>query len=163
MDEAFAQELEAVDWFAACGQPLAVSLPFPLAPVGGWAEAIERCSDQSWGGRHLGGPQPADGVPSHPPPRRLPGTGTPSTVAAKERVVTPLMDRVWRPFAERHGFGKVLVDCVSWDVLAAIMEHEYRDCPGRPEWFLQLLRVYRAGHFPCGWAGEWPAGQLLVW
>ena len=51
----------------------------------------------------------------------------------------------------------------DWLERAAIMEHEYRDCAGRPEYFLHLLRVYRAGHFPCGWAGEWPAGQLLAW
>ena len=78
-------------------------------------------------------------------------------------MVTPLAERVWRPFAERHGFGKVFVDCVSWNVLGAVMEHEYRRFQERPEFSLHLLRVYRAGHFPCGWSGEWPAGQLLAW
>jgi hypothetical protein len=28
--------------------------------------------------------------------------------------------------------------------------------------FLELLGVYEAGHFPCGWRGEWPLGSLVV-
>jgi hypothetical protein len=162
MDEAFARELEAVDWFTACGQPLAVSLPFQAAPVSSWAEAIERCSDRSWEDVTLEARNQLTEF-LHRRHRDDYRNWNAITIAAKERVVTPLVDCVWRPFTERHGLGKVLVDCVSWDVLAAIMEHEYRDCPGRPEFFLHLLRVYRAGHFPCGWSGEWPAGQLHVW
>lgn len=162
MDEAFARELEAVDWFAACGRPLAVSLPFPVARVDNWAEAIEQCSDQSWEDTTLEARNRLTVFlhTQHGDDYRNWNT---ITVAAKKRVVTPLADRVWRPFAERHGLGKVLVDCVSWDVLAAIMEHEYRDCPDRPEYFLHLLRAYQAGHFPCGWFGKWPAGHLLAW
>ena len=74
-----------------------------------------------------------------------------------------MCDLIWRPFAERQGLGKAFTDAVSWDVLAAVMEHAYRDCSGRPTLFLQLLQVYRAGHFPCGWSGDWPDGMLLVW
>jgi hypothetical protein len=29
-------------------------------------------------------------------------------------------------------------------------------------YFLELFEVYEAGHFPCGWKGEWPAGKLVV-
>ena len=162
MDEAFAQDLEAVDWFAACGQLLTIGLPFPVTQVMSWAKAIERCSDQTWEDITLEARNRLT-VFLHTHHRDDYRDWNLITVRAKDRVVTPLIDRVWRPFAERHGFGKVLVDCVSWDVLSAIMEHEYRDCPGRPEYFLHLLQVYRAGHFPCGWSGEWPAGQLLAW
>jgi hypothetical protein len=162
MDEAFAQQLEAVEWFTACGPPLAVSLPFTVAPVGRWAEAIKRCSDQSWEDTTLEARNRLT-VFLHTYHRSVYRDWNSIADAAKQRVVTPLMDRVWRPFAERHEFGKVLVDCVSWDVAAAIMEYEYRDCPSRPGFFLHLLQVNRLGHFPCGWSGEWPAGQLLVW
>jgi hypothetical protein len=162
VDEALARELEAVDWFAACGQPLEIGLQFPFARVGSWAEAIERCSDQSWEDTTLEARNRLT-VFLHTHYRDNYRDWNAITVAAKDRVVTPLIDRVWRPFTERHGFGKVLVDCVSWDVLAAIMESEYKGCLGRPEFFLHLLRVYRAGHFPCAWSGEWPAGRLLVW
>ena len=162
MDEAFARELEAVDWFAACGQPLIVNLPFPVVPVGSWGEAIERCSQQSWEDITLEA-QNRHTVFLHNRHRHDYQHWNTIVDAAKARVVTPLAEQVWRPFAERHGFGKVFVDCVSWDVLGAVMEHEYRRFRERPEFSLHLLRVYSAGHFPCGWSGEWPAGQLLAW
>lgn len=162
MNEAFARELEAQDWFVACGQPLTISLPFPVSQVGSWREAIDRCSDQSWEDVTLEARNRLT-VFLHTHHRDDYRNWNAITIAAKQRVVTQLMDRVWLPFAEQNGFGKVLVDCVSWDVMAAIMEHEYRDCLNRPEFFLHLLQVYRAGHFPCGWSGEWPAGRLLVW
>lgn len=162
MDEALARELEAVDWFAACGQPLVVSPPFAVSQVGSWGEAIERCSEQSWEDTTLEARNHLT-VFLHTHHRNDYRDWNTITDAAKDRIVTPLASRVWQPFAERHGLGKVFVDSVSWDVLAAIMEHEYQNCPNRPEFFLHLLRVYQAGHFPCGWSGEWPAGQLFIW
>jgi hypothetical protein len=152
--------LEAVDWFAACGQSLVVSVPFPIQVVGSWAEAIESCSDQSWEDTTL---EAHNRLTEFLERREVYPYWNTIRDTAKERVLEPLMDRVWRPFAERLGYGKVLVDCVSRDVLAAIMEYEYRGCLDRPVFFLHLLRVYRAGHFPCGWSGKWPMGLLLAW
>jgi len=162
MDEAFAQELEAVDWFSSCGQPLSVSLPFSIVQVGGWVEAIERCSDQSWEDTTLEARNRLTEFLCAQHHDEYLGWNT-ITDAAKARVVTPLMNRVWQPFAERHGFSKLFVDTVAWDVLAAIMEHEYQNCHNRPEFFLPLMRVYHACHFPCGWSGEWPVGHLFAW
>ncbi len=162
MDEVFARELEAVDWFAACGQSLAIGLPFQVSRVGSWAEAIEHCSDQSWEDVTLEA-QNRLTVFLHNHHRNDYQRWNAIVDTAKTRVVTPLMDRVWRPLAERNGFGKALVDCASWDVLGAIMEHEYQRFRKRPEFSLHLLQVYRAGHFPCGWSEEWPDGRLLVW
>ena len=162
MDEAFARNLEAIDWFRSCGQTPAGDLPFAATPVASWDEAIERCSDLSWENTTLEARNELTAFLSvHS--RREDQNWNVITEAAKARVITPLAERVWQPFATRVGLGKVFVDCVSWDVLAAVMEHEYRACTGRPEWFQQLLRVYQAGHFPCGWSGEWPSGRLWVW
>ena len=85
------------------------------------------------------------------------------TKLAKDLCVLPLARDVWKPFAEARSLGKSVVDSTSWNVLAAIMEHEYRDCAGLPVFFSHLLEVYRSGHFPCGWVGTWPAGKLLYY
>jgi hypothetical protein len=65
-----------------------------------------------------------------------------------------------RAFAATSGIGEVLFDCVAWDVLHGIMELTYAQCRP-PTFFAHLLSVYEAGHLPCGWEGEWPAGKLL--
>jgi hypothetical protein len=162
VDESFAQELEAIDWFAACGQSMVASFPFMVATVKSWEEAIELCSDQQWENVTLDACNELT-VFLHTYHRENYLDWNVITDAAKQRVVTPLKERIWGPFAEQHGLGKGLLACVSWDVLAAIMEHEYRHCPGKPEFFTHLLQVYRLGHFPCGWSGDWPSGQLFVW
>jgi len=47
------------------------------------------------------------------------------------------------------------------DVVAICMEASYLDL--RPPLFaMKLLEVYEAGHFPCGWIGVWPEGELVV-
>lgn len=42
-----------------------------------------------------------------------------------------------------------------------IMERTY-NCHRQPSFFTDLFRVYQSGNFPCGWVGEWPQGQLVV-
>ena len=142
MDEEFARQLEAVDCTAASQewQSLAISLPFPAVPVRSWGEAIAHCTDQSWEDATLEAQNRLTEF-LHKHHRDDYQHWNVIVAAAKTRIVTPLVERVWRPFADRHSLGKVLVDCMSWDVLAAIMEHEYRRFSGRPEFSLHLLRV----------------------
>lgn len=162
MDKSFVRELHNIAWFSACGQPFAVPLPFSAEQVSSWEQAITLCSSQAWEdvtldarnrlteflhSRHRDEYQRWNGI----------------AVSAKELVISSLCDTSWRPFAESRSFPKSFLDSASWDVLGAVMEHEYRNCKGRPDFFLQLLQVYRAGHFPCGWSGRWPGGRLLVW
>jgi hypothetical protein len=55
-----------------------------------------------------------------------------------------------------------LVHSMSWDVFGALMENSYLDTHHPAHFFLELLWVYEAGHFPCGWLGNWPSGKLIV-
>lgn len=51
---------------------------------------------------------------------------------------------------------------VTWNLQAAFLElHFARHRP--PRFFGELVRVYEAGHLPCGWQGAWPSGSLIVW
>ncbi|HEX3313745.1 MAG TPA: hypothetical protein VHR72_02585 [Gemmataceae bacterium] len=162
MDESFALELEEIQWFHACGKSVEASLPFGAEQVQSWNQAIANCSDPSWENTTLEARNRLT-VFLHSRHRDEYQQWNAVTIAAKSRIVTPLTNRVWRPFAENGGLGKVFVGCVTWDVLGAVMEHEYGRLPERPEFFLQLLRTYRAGHFPGGWIGDWPDGKQLVW
>lgn len=162
MNEEFVRELKAVDWFAACGKPCEIDLPFPIKSVSNAANAITQCSAKA--SRHAAleaRNRLTMFLSAHHRDDYRKWNAV--TRTAKQRVVTPLTKRVWQPFADRLGLGDVLVNRVAWDILAAIMEQEYSACADRPEHFLLLLRVYQAGHFPCGWTGTWPAGKLLVW
>jgi hypothetical protein len=154
------QELNGVDWFSQCGKAIEFETSFQVLPVRDWGEAIERCSDQSWEDTTLEAQNRLTEF-LHKHHKAAYQHWNTIAIDAKARIISPLLDRVWRPFAENHGFAKLFLDCVSWDVLGAIMEHAFGDCAGRPQFSLELLQIYRAGHFPCGWS-EWPAGKLHV-
>jgi hypothetical protein len=62
---------------------------------------------------------------------------------------------------ELDHFETIKRNCIYWDALGAVMTSFYIDCKP-PTFYLKLFEVYRSGHFPCGWKGGWPQGDLLV-
>ena len=83
--------------------------------------------------------------------------------AHKETVLNPLTEEKIAPFQMKHGLDIVLLHSVQWDILGAMMENSYLGSGHRAFFFLELLTIYEARHFPCGWRGEWPQGTLLVY
>ena len=84
------------------------------------------------------------------------------TDEAKSKIVTPLAEEVWKPKVSELEFPEAVVSDLRWNVLAAVMEHAYRNETRIEPFFKRLLVVYQSGHLPCGWDGVWPDGRLLV-
>jgi hypothetical protein len=163
VDEAFATELEAIPWLSNVGQAVTEVMPWPFVQVTSWGEAFA-CFDEGWEALKGGA---RDRLTEFFRDRHNRGTRdfnwNEMIRATKARVITPLHENVWRPFGEWHGLTPVFSDLVASDIRFAAAEHETRRVAGRPEFFLPLLQVYRAGHFPCGWCGgDWPDGFLVV-
>ncbi len=55
--------------------------------------------------------------------------------------------------------GISVADAVAYDVAAAAVEL----ATGKPDFFSNLIKWYRLGHWPCGWEGEYPKGKLIVY
>ena len=65
-------------------------------------------------------------------------------------------------FKRKNRLDNAFIDCVKRDLTFAIIEGTYKMKQPKP-FFSYLLKVYQAGHFPCGWVGEEPPqGKLLV-
>jgi hypothetical protein len=77
--------------------------------------------------------------------------------------VNPLTEKILVPFQAKHDLDIAFVHNVQWDILGAVMENSYLRSGHSAFFFLELLTVYEAWHFPCGWKGEWPKGKLLVY
>jgi hypothetical protein len=60
-----------------------------------------------------------------------------------------------------HDLPKSFVDTVEWDILHLLMESEFADVYP-PGFYASQAFWYEAGHFPCGWRGEFPHGRLVV-
>jgi hypothetical protein len=161
VDRAFLQNVSSIGWFRLCGQPPALTLPFVVQPVHSWHEAVAACQSEEGRSANLEARNELSSFLHEKHPRRFQRWNDLAD-DIKRACIAPLASEVWQPFAQRNNLPAAFVDCVSWQVLAAAVENEYRECQGLPMYFSHLLQVYRHGHFPCGWIGRWPQGKLLV-
>jgi hypothetical protein len=63
-----------------------------------------------------------------------------------------------KPVLESGNYEKLHRNLVVDDVKIALVEVQFRAL-GTPRFFENLLEVYEAGHLPCGWRGDSPAGE----
>lgn len=157
-----AGRLRAIDWFSRCGQPLALDLTMGIEPVSTWREATQRCMDEAWEDVELEAQnQLTLWLSRHD--RENFQRWNERVDRHKVAVVGPLAERAWEPYQRKRELDPAIIHSVRWDVLGALMENSYLGSGHRCFFFLELLKVYEAGHFPCGWRGEWPEGTLVVY
>jgi hypothetical protein len=60
--------------------------------------------------------------------------------------------------AAAQGFPDAVVRQVQWDVRSFIQEEIYASWRV-PRFFIRLADIYRIGHIPCGWVGNFPEGH----
>jgi len=83
--------------------------------------------------------------------------------SVKSDFLKDFSDATLLPAQQRWALPVSFIHCVQWDVLHIAMEYKYREYSGRPSFFTsQLLPIYESGHYPCGWAGAWPEGVVVV-
>src|SRR5262249_10203759 len=130
--------------------------------VRSWSDAVESCADGEWENTQLEAQNQLTEWLHHHDPRNYQNWNT-LVAEHKSAVLTQLAEDVWSPYQQSHGLDLVVVQCLQWDVLCALMENSYLSSKHACFFFLELLSVYESGHFPCGWSGEWPVGQLVVY
>jgi hypothetical protein len=162
LDEFFLTEIRAIEWFSRCGRDISVDIPIALSRVESWEEAGRINAAPWWEDAML---EARNRLTEFLHATNLVRYQRWNEIArtAKASCVLPLTAEVWRPLSLANGLSPMLEQSVQWNVLGAIMEHEYRDVPGRPIFFTHMLSLFRAGHFPCGWTdAEFPEGKLCV-
>lgn len=156
-----ASRINTVDWFSHCGERCSLALSMEPRWVTSWSQAIETCKELVWENVQLEAQNQLT-LWLHLNDHENYQKWNEIVAAHKTAVVNPITEKAIAPFQNRHGLDAVLVHSVQWDMLGAMMENSYMTSGHSAFFFLELLIVYEAGHFPCGWEGEWPVGRLLV-
>jgi hypothetical protein len=156
-----AARIKAIDWFSKCGEPAESDVTMELERVKTWPQAMKACKTRTWENVELEARNQLT-IALHKLDRECYQDWNEITRRFKKNVVMPLTTKFWEPFQKEHGLDVKLVHCVQWDILAALMENAYIGINHGSYFFLELLTIYEAGHFPCGWRGEWPQGSLVV-
>lgn len=153
--------LRAINWFTHCGEPGQFDLTMEVEPLAGWTEVMKSCSSESWEHVQLEA-QNQLATWLHQNAREQDRTWNEVVARHKTAVIEPLSREKWVPFQRANSLDARLVHCVEWDILGVLMTNSFLDTGHRCFFDLELLTVYEAGHFPCGWRGNWPDGRLLV-
>jgi hypothetical protein len=157
-----AGKLRDIHWFSHVGEPLSCDLSMEVQQLGSWPEAVESCADGVWENTELEAQNQLTEWLHHHDPGNYQNWNR-LVAEHKSAVLNRLAENVWIPYQQSHGLDPVVVQCIQWDVLGALMENSYLASKHACFFFLELVSVYEAGLFPCGWRGEWPQGRLVVY
>jgi len=146
-----------MDWFANVGKAIPVSAE-RLISVADWHQAVASCAEPLWEDVctearndltiHLNRVCKAEFQSWN------------EVVNNAKRELAESWKRM-RLKLESEGLPEIVAGCVEWDTMHAVAcEHYSAWSP--PQFFARLLVIYQSGHFPCGWVGTWPEGNLRV-
>ncbi|WP_254508446.1 hypothetical protein [Anatilimnocola floriformis] len=156
-----AERLKAIDWFANCGKPAVLDLTMPVVQVASWKEAVASCQEAEWENAQLEARNQLSGwLHVH---ARKEFQEWNNRVDQHKVILASLIDTHWKPCFDSRNLPDELLHTIKWDILLALTEESYLSTGHRCFFFHELLLVYEAGHFPCGWIGEWPAGKLVIY
>lgn len=154
--------IAAIRWFEHCGEPFTGKLSMPFEQVTSWAEAERHNAEPAWETATLEAQnQLSLWLHLHAKPRYQQWNEI--MVKHQTSSISPATGDRLMALQKEHQLAQAFLDTTRWNLMGALMEDTYRDT-GHPVYFFhELLEVYEAGHYPCGWVGTWPEGKLLIY
>jgi hypothetical protein len=149
-------KLEGSDWFSRVGVHDATT-PIILAS---WPEAIEHCSSIEWENLCLEATNQYRERLVERSRERFDKWN--EIVRELKKTTIPFVRRKIETVVRLHDLPRSFEATVQWDILSVCMEAEYADLYP-PGFFASNAYWYVMGHFPCGWRGEFPKGQLVIY
>jgi len=148
--------LEKASWFSRVG----VNEGSSAAVVTSWPEAITRCSSIEWEDLQGEALNQYCECLAHRSKERWRLWN--DTVDEVKKITRPLVSRKIAAVVRENGLPEIFNIQVKYDITGLCMEAEYADmCP--PGFFTRIGYWYLNGHFPCGWWGVFPHGELVVY
>jgi len=158
LDNNIFERLQAIRWFEKCGQPPIQNLEFGITWIKDWQTATKYFSDPEWQNTTL---EARNMLTVHLSKKHAKEYQDWNKLVRDAKIKLQDIFTAIEIFQQKQGLNKKFSDCARWDLLAAVMESTYKSCHP-PVFFLKLLTIYENGHYPCGWQGEWPNGNLVV-
>ena len=154
-------KIRGINWFHSVGEPLIGLQPIDTIQIYTWKEATLHYLSDYWEDAELEAQNELSGFLSryHKAEDR---EWNKLNAAAREYLKNDVEEK-FQPYALAHNLDKVFLSTLQWCLVGALREDAYRECNPPVRFFTDLLDIYEAGHFPCGWVeGKWPEGKLVV-
>ncbi|KGR89501.1 hypothetical protein [Lysinibacillus odysseyi] len=150
----------SIDWFSNCGNSCGISTQLTIVEEVNWKKAMKHSQSRYWEEITLEASNELTEFLAVNAPAKYKEWN--KIVREGKGIIEKSVVPEITEYLNRQGLSHTILDNVKWDIISAIMEHTYR-MEKEPFFFLELLKVYEAGNFPCGWRGSWPNGKLIVY
>jgi hypothetical protein len=151
--------VKLIDWFANVGENTPIECGVEVIRLSNWMDATSECASPEWENTQLAASNATTLYLSQNHKDEHRKWNAFATEA--KQLLAPDLDRLTE-YVSAHGLDKIVADSARWDVLSAVLQEQYWHL-GAPKFFLDLFPFYEAGHFPCGWRGNWPDGALIIY
>lgn len=149
------EKLAIADWFAEVGKQNVEN----AIVISSWREAIEKCTSHWWKEFTLEAQNQISIFLVNNNRERFRQWN--NVTQEIKHISIPMVQKKIGEIVKENQLPKSFVDRVQWDILFIVVEAEYSDII-EPGLYDQLAKWYLAGRFPCGWQGEFPKGQIVI-
>src|ERR1700733_2705297 len=148
--------LEKAAWFSCVG----IKDTEVAIVLSSWKEAIDHCSSLEWRDLCLEADnQYCERLAKRSIERFREWN---EVVIELKKLTIPFVKNKIEAVVREHNLPKIFEGMVQWDILGVCIEAEYADvCP--PGWSASQAYWYVKGHFPRGWQGAFPEGNLIIY
>jgi hypothetical protein len=150
--------VKLLKWFAHVGENTPIECDVEVIRLSSWTDAVAHCASAEWEETQLAARNATTQYLSAY--HRDEYQKWNLYAAEAKQVLAPDFERL-AEYLSTHGLDKIVGDSTRWDIYSAVLQEQYWHL-GVPKFFLDLFPFYEAGHFPCGWRGEWPKGALVI-
>ena len=147
MNDNIEETLKNINLFLNCGEPK--DLGFNYVQVNSLGEALSLAQDVSWENIVLEKREDLRLEIKEKEPNEYKNWNN-IAKEAREFISSSLSPK-WKIFIEKNNLGKEFYDSVHWDTINIILVNKFVKLSKNQEFYDQLLKVYLAGKFPCGW------------
>ena len=155
------ERFKRANWFARVGENLIDSgkISVPITIVSSWKEATRQCESSEW---DLTLNESANEFRN-----RLVRASKEEFCAWNDHVIAvkeiskPLVEEKMAEVQQKHCLSSAVSDTMRWIVMMTLTEAEYAHVVESGNHSKLAFWIVN-GHFPCGWKGEFPNGNLII-
>ncbi|WP_055442518.1 hypothetical protein [Lacinutrix himadriensis] len=153
-------DLENINWFSNCGKEIEFSSKQNLKRIDSLKESIELCNSIEWENFQL---EKRNDLTSFLNRTRKNESTEWNTITGG--IKNYLKDGIFKTVREKlnqRDLPDSIFASVEWDILSYCQELAYKKY-NIPTFYSHLIPIYKNGHLPCSYNGQFPNGTILIY
>lgn len=161
LSEEIKERINNINFFKNCNSDVCIEFDFVIRRVNDWAEAESFFSSDEWEGVTLEFRNELTEY-IHGKNKNIYNYWNEYAGDGREFIAENI-EHSLSAYQVNNNLDPVFLDCVNWDLLNSMLYLQYSNVLTElPDFYNKLLMVYEAGHYPCGWEGDYMKGNLII-